>query len=173
VDSVSILFPDPPKLTAASFPPFDQTTRSMGNTLNAYFVLLNAEFKFKRYARNVGLDKLHPDMRALVEQTIHIVNLMYSQPVTSNSTAGARSDPTKWKEEHERKPLPFSWDTLSHEKRKALGRDLFSRGSAFRRRSTPEESEDALETHIPNESQRTQLPLARNQDIRDWAEKIH
>jgi hypothetical protein len=86
VDPVSILSSDPPSLLAPPFPPFlHQTTRDLDQTINVYFLLLNAEIKFQRFKKNIGLDKLHPDMRAIVEQTIKIVDLMYSQPVRSES----------------------------------------------------------------------------------------
>ena len=85
-DSSSILSSDRPSITAPPFPPFlHQTTRSLLQTLNIYLVLLNAEVKFQRFAKNIGLDKLHPDMRAIAEQTIRIVDLMYSQPVRSGA----------------------------------------------------------------------------------------
>ena len=85
-DALSILSLDRPSITAPLFPPFlHQTTRSLPQTLNIYFVLINAEVKFRRFAKNFGLDKLHPDMRAIAEQTIRIVDLMYSQPVRSGA----------------------------------------------------------------------------------------
>jgi hypothetical protein len=82
----SILSTHPPDLTAPPFPPFHhQTSRDILQTLNVYFVLLNAEIKFQRFAKNIGLDKLHPDMKAVVEQTMEIVRLMYSQPQRSEA----------------------------------------------------------------------------------------
>jgi hypothetical protein len=85
-DPVSIVSSDRPSVTAPPFPPFlHQTTRSLPQTLNVYFVLLNAEAKFQQFAKNIGLHKLHPNMRAIAEQTIRIVDLMYSQPVHSGA----------------------------------------------------------------------------------------
>ena len=86
VDAASILSLCPPDLTALPFPPFHHATEcDTHQALNVYLVLLNAEIKFQRFARNIGLDKLHPDMRAIVEQTIRIVDLMYSEPVRSDA----------------------------------------------------------------------------------------
>ena len=86
VDAASILSSRPPDLTALPFPPFRHVTeRETHQALNVYLVLLNAEIKFQRFARNIGIDKLHPDMRDIVEQTIRIVDLMYSEPVRSDA----------------------------------------------------------------------------------------
>ena len=97
VDAASILSSRPPDLTALPFPPFHHATECAAHqALNVYLVLLNSEIKFQRFARNIGLDKLHPDMRDIVEQTICIVDLMYSEPVRSDSCiavqASARSE---------------------------------------------------------------------------------
>lgn len=86
VDPESIFSSHPPNLTAPPFPPFHhQTSRDILQTLNVYFVLLNADIKFQRFAKNIGLDKLHPDVKAVVEQTMEIVRLMYSQPQRSEA----------------------------------------------------------------------------------------
>jgi hypothetical protein len=86
VDPESILSSHPPNLTAPLFPPFHhQTSRDILQTLNVYFVLLNADIKFQRFAKNIGLDKLHPDVKAVVKQTMEIVRLMYSQPQRSKA----------------------------------------------------------------------------------------
>jgi hypothetical protein len=91
VDPASILSSDRPNPTAQPFPPFHHDTeRIPAEALNVYFVLLNAEIKFQRFAKNIGLDKLHPDMRAIAEQTISIVDLMYSQPVRSEACVAAQ-----------------------------------------------------------------------------------
>src|SRR5262245_5571675 len=66
-----------------NLPFFHETSRSLPESLNVYFVLLNAEIKFNRFLKNFGIDKLHPDMKAPIEQTIQIVNLMYTRPVRS------------------------------------------------------------------------------------------
>jgi hypothetical protein len=59
--------------------------------------------------RNVGLDKLHPNMRDIVEQTIRIVDLMYSEPVRSDACiARARSGAAEYMEDHEWKPCTLS-----------------------------------------------------------------
>ena len=110
VDAASILSSRPPDLTALPFPPFRHATeREAHQALNVYLVLLNAEIKFQQFVRNVGLDKLHPDMRDIVEQTIHIVDLMYSEPVRSDACiAGARSGAAEHMEDCERKPRTLS-----------------------------------------------------------------
>ena len=86
VDLESILSSGPPDIAAPVFPPFHhQTSRDIFQALNAYYVLINAEIKFQRFAKNIGLDKLHPEAKVVVEQTIEIVRLMYSQPKRSQA----------------------------------------------------------------------------------------
>jgi hypothetical protein len=83
VDAKSILSSERPQSsTAPPFPLFfHETTRPLSQTLNVYFVLINADIKFRRFLTNFGIDKLHPDMRAVVRQTRQIVDLMYTRPV--------------------------------------------------------------------------------------------
>jgi hypothetical protein len=89
VDPAFVLSSNNPSVTAPSFPPFlHQTTRSLPQSLNIYFVLLNAEIKFQRFAKHIGLDKLHPDVKAIVDQTIEIVHLMYSEPRSEAAAHG-------------------------------------------------------------------------------------
>ena len=55
VDPASILSPDRPDPTTQPFPPFRHNTeRVPAEALNVYFVLLNAEIKFQRFAKNIG-----------------------------------------------------------------------------------------------------------------------
>ena len=95
VDPVSILSSNPPTLDAPPFPPFlHETTRKPGEKINDYLLLINADIKFRRLIQSIGLDKLHPEIKVVVEQTIKIVDLMYTRPVRSESctavAAGAR-----------------------------------------------------------------------------------
>ena len=97
-DPLSILSLDHPSVTAPPFLPFlYQTTWSLPQTLNIYLVLINAEVAFQWFAKNFGLDKLHLDMRAIVEQTIRIVNLMHSQLLCSGDCVAIQAAAnSKW-----------------------------------------------------------------------------
>ena len=86
VDPVSILSLDPPAPDAPPFPPFiHETKRRINQAINVYFLLLNADIKFRRFMQSIGLDKLHPEMRAIAKQTMDIADLMYTQLARSES----------------------------------------------------------------------------------------
>ena len=86
VDQASIVSSDPPAPDAPPFSPFThETKRKIDQAINVYFLLLNADIKFRRFIQNVGLDKLHPEMRAIAKQTMDIVDLIYTHPVRSES----------------------------------------------------------------------------------------
>jgi hypothetical protein len=73
-------------LTPHHSPPLTHDTkRKIDEAINVYFLLLNADIKFRRFIENIGLDKLYPEMRAIAKQTMHIVELIYTHPVRSES----------------------------------------------------------------------------------------
>jgi hypothetical protein len=86
VDAQCIISPQPPDPSSPPFPPFrHETNRPLSQSLNIYFILLNAEIKFRRFAKHFGVERLHPEMRAVVNQTNEIVDLMYAQPKRSEA----------------------------------------------------------------------------------------
>lgn len=86
VDTQCIISPQPSDPSSPPFPSFSHTTtRPLYQSLNIYFILLNAEIKFQRFAKHFGVERLHPDMRAVVNQTNEIVDLMYAQPKRSEA----------------------------------------------------------------------------------------
>lgn len=70
-------------------PPFRHIT--MDRTApNIFLVILNAEIKFKRYFEMLGpVNPLPADVLTLMRRTIHLVDLLYWQPVPAEGSPGA------------------------------------------------------------------------------------
>ena len=59
VDPASIVSSDPPAPDAPPFPSFTHgTKRKIDEAINVYFLLLDADIKFRRFIENISLDKL-------------------------------------------------------------------------------------------------------------------
>jgi hypothetical protein len=104
---------DPDDLTAPEFPTFVQTTtRNPVQALNVWFVLMNAEVKFRRFKQNYGFINLHPSIRAMAEQTIEIADLIYSKPSRSESYRTARVPGGIGRSVSSRRHLPGTWQAI-------------------------------------------------------------
>jgi hypothetical protein len=82
----------PEDVTATPFPTFEhQTERIQKEKLNIWFVMLNAEIKFRRFIKNYGESALHPDLLSVVKETIEIVQLVYKKLNLANIKPTRRS----------------------------------------------------------------------------------
>jgi hypothetical protein len=70
------------------FPPFlHYTTRAPKDAVNPYLIVLNAAAKFVRHEETYGWEGVSERARQLVKKTLHVVELIYFEPVESHSTA--------------------------------------------------------------------------------------
>lgn len=71
---------EPEDTSAPLFPPLRySTSRRQIDQLNAWFVVMNAGIKFERFANNYGLERLDPSIQPIAEQTLRIVDLIYTK----------------------------------------------------------------------------------------------
>src|SRR5260221_7827194 len=63
--------------------------RSRGFPLNPFLVILNAEIKFRRYLREIPAPTLPDGVVELMHKTIHLVKLIYWDPVDRPGTRRA------------------------------------------------------------------------------------
>ncbi|KAF8521401.1 hypothetical protein BU17DRAFT_87955 [Hysterangium stoloniferum] len=83
----------PGALNDAPLPPFIfPPCRDVGLQLNPFFVILNAEIKFRRYIRQIKSNPpstpLPTDVLHLINRTLDLVKLLYWEPVLRPGTAG-------------------------------------------------------------------------------------
>ena len=75
-----------------AFPSFAfDYNRSRSFPLNPFLVILNAEIKFRRYLREIPSPTLPDGVVELMHKTIHLVELIYWDPVNRPGTRAALS----------------------------------------------------------------------------------
>jgi hypothetical protein len=86
----------PGNTDAEEFPKFTfQSSRLPAETLNPWFVIMNAGIKFDRFRDNFGLDTLHSSMAEIAKQTLEIVDLIYKPITPTDKYNQAHASPKK------------------------------------------------------------------------------
>jgi hypothetical protein len=87
---------DPGNTDAEEFPKFTFESRRLPvETLNPWFVIMNAGIKFDRFRDNYGLDVLHSSMAEIAKQTLEIVDLIYKPITPTDKYNQAHASPKK------------------------------------------------------------------------------
>lgn len=47
--------------------------------MNIWLVVLNADARFRHYIDNYGIESLHPEAQAVVQETLAVVDLIYTE----------------------------------------------------------------------------------------------
>jgi hypothetical protein len=74
---------NPTDTNAPLFPLLPFPTRERNEKLNPWLVVLNAAAKFQRLSETNSLAQLHPSVREVAEQTMKIIDLLYTDIVPS------------------------------------------------------------------------------------------
>lgn len=91
---------------AIDYPPFRHvSSRSLGNSINIYFVLLNAYSKFQHHEASYGFDLLSAEDLQLIALTRDIMDELYYVAIPSEGSPGCQID-AKAPQPRARSPAP-------------------------------------------------------------------
>ncbi|KAF9483394.1 hypothetical protein BDN70DRAFT_873902 [Pholiota conissans] len=96
MDSNGVLREAPLTADSPRYPPFCSAgNRERGHRLNPYLVVLAAEIKFQRYRECSHLPQLDAEYEALMAKTTEVVNLLFWEPLSGNTSLRHFSAPSE------------------------------------------------------------------------------